>query len=294
MAGVLRVDAIQTPAGDPVLEFNNAGVAKFKGNGIQFPPYTNSNRPSHNNGLIIYNSQEKILQVSIENNWVNIGSTKPNLPSGYNIAMTFNTSGGGLLAGSTWTVSQPSGTPSTYVSTGGIEGSGYFSNSGRSVSTNFFRIDQMPVTGTSTDLTFCIWYKGTQSIAPQTYGPAVPLFGDIRGSVYGGYGISNGRAEFRDAGNAYQGPLVNTDVWTHIAFSMTTGKTLKIYINGILTNTFTGVSVTTSYTVCSDIGAHYAYSGYTAPTAIDCPVVYSKILTDAEVLQVYNASNFVS
>jgi hypothetical protein len=285
-------NTLRIPTGHNLEVYGN-----FSANGnLKIPVWTTETRPSVPVvGMIGFNSSEdkKAVEIWDGEEWSLIGTAATvDLPTGYKIAMTFDASGGGLLPASTWTVSQPSGTPSTYVSTGGVENSGYFSNSGRSVNSNFFRIDQMPVTGTSTDLTFCIWYKGTQSVAPQTYGPAVPLFGDIRGSVYGGYGITNGRAEFRDSGNGYQGPLVNNNQWTHMAFSMTTGKTLKIYVNGILTNTFNSVYVATSYTRCSDIGAHYPYSGYTAPTAIDCPVVYSRILTDAEVLQVYQAGKF--
>ena len=301
MASILRVDQLENAAGTSVVQFDTNGNATFSGglnsgNYFKLPLWTTETRPSPaETGMIGYNTSEDVLAVEIYNGeeWVLIGSSGASkaLPTGYKIAMTFEASNGGLLPGSSWTISN-NGTPGTYVSSGGVDNSGYFSDSGRSVSTNFFRIVEMPVTGTTSDLTFCIWYKGTQNVAPQTYGPAVPLFGDIRGSVYGGYGISSGKCEFRDSGNAYQGPNVNTGSWTHIVFSMTTGKTLKIYVNGTLTNTFTSVSVATSYTRCSDIGAHYPYSGYVAPSAIDCPVVYERILTDAEVLQVYQAGQF--
>jgi hypothetical protein len=301
MASILKVDQLQNAAGTPVVQFDTNGNATFSGGVsnsgyLKLPLWTTETRPSvPETGMIGYNSSEDVLTVEIYNGeeWILIGSSGASkaLPAGYKIAMTFESSNGGLLPASTWTISNI-GTPGTYVSSGGVDNSGYFSDSGRSVNTNYFRISEMPITGTTTDLTFCIWYKGTQNVSPQTYGPAVGLFGDTRGSVYGGYGISSGKCEFRDSGNAYQGPNVNTGNWVHIAFSMTTGKTLKIYVNGSLTNTYNSVSVTTAYTRCSDIGAHYPYGGYVAPSAIDCPVVYDRILSDAEVLQVYEAGQF--
>jgi hypothetical protein len=302
MASILRIDELQSPTGNRVALFNSNGSVEqisvnslLVNNNIKFPTWTTSTRPTANLqvGYSGFNTQTNQVEVYNGTAWVVFSNaSKPNLPTGYRIAMTFDSSSGGLLPGSTWTISQPNGTAGTFVTSGGVGESGYFSDTGRSVNNNFFRIDQMPIVGTSTDLTFCIWYRGTQTVAPQTYGPAVPLFGDIRGSVYGGFGISSGRCEFRDSGNAYQGSLVNTGSWTHIAFSMTTANTLKIYTNGALTNTYTSVSINETYTRCSDIGAHYPYSGYAAPTSIDQAVVYERILTDAEVLQVYNSSNF--
>lgn len=305
MASIIKVDELTTLTGTGTLNIPvglSVAGAFSSSSRLKIPVWTTATRPSSPEvGLIGFNSDDDVKTVEVYDgtDWVIVGkAAKPNLPTGYVLAMTMDAADGGRLSGSTWTISQPAGTAATFVSSGGAGDSGYFSNSGRpagsppGVSNYFYRIDQMPIIGTTTDLSFCIWYKGTQSIAPQTYGPAVPLFGDIRGSVYGGLGMSNGYAEFRDSGNAYQGPQINTGTWKHVVFTMTTGKTLKIYVDGALTNTFTGVSVNTTYTRCSDIGAHYPYSGYTAPSAIDNPVVYNRILTDAEVLQVYQAQNF--
>lgn len=307
MASIIKVDELTTLTGTGNLNIpvglSVAGTLSSNQK-LKIPVWTTATRPSSPEvGLIGFNSDDDVKTVEVYDgeDWVIVGTVaKPTLPAGFVLAMTMDSANGGRLPASTWTISEPAGTAATFVSSGGVDNGGYYSNSGRpagsppGVSNYFYRIDQMPIIGTTSDLTFCIWYKGTQSVAPQTYGPAVPLFGDIRGSVYGGLGMSNGYAEFRDSGNAYQGPLINTGQWKHVAFSMTTSKTLKIYVDGSLTNTFTNVSVQTSYTRCSDIGAHYPYSGYTAPSAIDCPVVYNRILTDAEVLQVYQAGNFTA
>lgn len=267
-------------------------------NVLNIPVWNNFTRPqSPQIGYIGYNTSEDVNTIEIYDgsDWISLtssgGGASVSLPSGYVLAMTMDSADGGRLAASTWTIS---GTGITFNSTGGVNNSGYFSNVGRTVNSSYFRINEMPIVGTTTDLTFCIWYKGTQSVAPATYGPAVPLFGDTRGSVYGGFGMSNGRCEFRDSGNAYQGPAVNTGQWTHIVFSMTTTNNLKIYVNGALANSYSSVAINETYCRPSDIGAHYPYSGYVPPEAIDQPVVYNRILTDAEVLQVYQASNFSS
>lgn len=290
-------NTIRVPSGHNLETFG-----KLTANGtLKVPVWTTETRPSSPEiGLIGFNDSTGVKTLELYNGtaWVTLGSVaKPNLPTGYSIAMTMDSSNGGRLSASTWTISEPSGTAATYVSSGGVGNSGYYSNSGRppggtpGVSNYYYRINEMPIAGT-TDLSFCIWYKGAQNIAPQTYGPAVPLFGDTRGSVYGGFGISNGLVEFRDSGNAYQGPSIINDQWRSIVFTLTAANTLKIYVDGTLTNTYNSISIQEAYTRCSDIGAHYPYAGYVAPSAIDSVVVYSRILTDAEVTQVYQAQNF--
>jgi hypothetical protein len=262
---------------------------------LNLPIWTTLTRPTTNLvvGRIGYNTTLSDIDIWNGTRWVDSAGAS-SLPTGYVLAMDMNSSTGGLISGSTWTLSEPTGTARTYVSSGGVLNTGYFSNSGRppggtpGVSNYFYRINEMPLLAGS-NLTFCIWYKGTQNVAPQVYGPSVPLFGDTRNSVYGGFGISNGRAEFRDSGNAYQSSASVIDgTWKHIAFSIDSFRNLKIYINGALNATYATVSINAANTRTSDIGAHYPYSGYLAPESIDGVLVYNRVLSDAEVSRVYN------
>lgn len=295
MASIIKVDQITT--------LNETGYVSVGGkgfdlssatSGIILPNGTTAQRPANAPvGMIRYNSTLSIVEVFDGTDWLAPGESAAApvvpLPAGFKVALTFDDATGGKLPASTWTISN-NGTPGTYVASGGVGDSGYYSNAGRGVSSNFYRIPEETYL-TGKNRTYSIWYKGTQNVSPQTYGPAVPLFGDIRNSVYGGVGMSNGKIEFRDSGNAYQGPNVNTGDWVHCAWTFTSGNQLKIYVNGTLTNTFNSIAINGN-TRCTDIGAHYPYSGYVAPEAIDSAVVYDRVLTDAEIQTVYESANF--
>lgn len=212
------------------------------------------------------------------------------LPSGYKIGVTYDTASPGAISGSTWSLTAgPSA--SDFVGSGGIGNTGYHSGDHRAVNSGYYRVSELSRTTANTNLTFACWYKGFQNVSPPTYGPAVALLGDHRNSVYGGFGISNGRAEFRDSGNSYAGSRVDTGQWTHIGFTLSSSATLKIYINGVLDATHTSISIN-SNTRTSDLAGHWAYSPCVAPHAFDAAVIYDGVLSDADMLQIYQARNF--
>jgi len=228
------------------------------------------------------------LKAKRANLWPALGS----LPSGYKLAMTFNDANGGRLSDSTWTLTNI-GTPKTYVSTGGVGGTGYFSNTGRSaVNSDCYAITEETYLS-GANRTYCVWYKGTQSNAAVANGAGVALFGQtVSFNVWGSFGLSNGKCGFTDSGyDYYSSASVNNDTWNHIAFTLTSAKTLKIYINGSLDSTYSSINIY-SNNIISVIGGHWPYSGVVAPSAIDGVVVYDRVLSDAEVFNVYTAVNF--
>ena len=52
----------------------NVGKVNVTGDGVQYPQYTNSNRPTGSTGLVIYNTDEAKLQVYTGSAWENIGA----------------------------------------------------------------------------------------------------------------------------------------------------------------------------------------------------------------------------
>ena len=52
----------------------NVGKVNVTGDGVQYPQYTNSNRPTGSTGLVIYNTDESKLQVYTGSAWENIGA----------------------------------------------------------------------------------------------------------------------------------------------------------------------------------------------------------------------------
>jgi hypothetical protein len=211
------------------------------------------------------------------------------LPTGYKLAMTFNDANGGRLSDSTWTLTSI-GTPKTYVSTGGVDGTGYFSNTGRSgVNSDCYRIAQETLLN-GANRTYCIWYKGTQTNAAVAYGTGVALFGQTTSAnVWGSFGLSNGKCGFTDSGsNYYSSASVNNDTWNQIAFTLTSNRTLKIYVNGLVDSTYSSISINSNNKI-SEIGGNWPYPGIAAPSAIDGVVVYDRVLTAEEVANVRNA-----
>ena len=53
----------------------NVGKVNVTGDGVQYPQYTNSNRPAGSTGLVIYNTDEAKLQVYNGSAWENIGAS---------------------------------------------------------------------------------------------------------------------------------------------------------------------------------------------------------------------------
>ena len=53
----------------------NVGKVNVTGDGVQYPQYSNSNRPAGSTGLVIYNTDEAKLQVYNGSAWENIGAS---------------------------------------------------------------------------------------------------------------------------------------------------------------------------------------------------------------------------
>lgn len=52
----------------------NVGKVNVTGDGVQYPQYTNSNRPAGTTGLVIYNTSESKLQVYTGSEWESVGA----------------------------------------------------------------------------------------------------------------------------------------------------------------------------------------------------------------------------
>ena len=58
----------------------NVGKVNVTGDGVQYPQYTNSNRPSGTTGLVIYNTSESKLQVYTGSEWESVGADEDTGP----------------------------------------------------------------------------------------------------------------------------------------------------------------------------------------------------------------------
>jgi hypothetical protein len=62
----------------------NVGKVNVTGDGVQYPQYTNSNRPAGTTGLVIYNTSESKLQVYTGSEWESVGADDEVVGAGVN------------------------------------------------------------------------------------------------------------------------------------------------------------------------------------------------------------------
>lgn len=75
MASTLRVDQIETSSGNPVMSFNSSGAASFS-SGLTLPQFTEASRPaSAANGTLILNADTLAMEIFVDNEWIQIGSS---------------------------------------------------------------------------------------------------------------------------------------------------------------------------------------------------------------------------
>jgi hypothetical protein len=146
------------------------------------------------------------------------------------------------------------------------------------------------------DITVSIWAYQT---TPNSYNPLITRYGQT--SNFNGWSISysNTTNKFSFGGResiaAYiNAPTVNTyslNRWHHIVGTKS-GSTWRIYVNGILDNSTTAGTGTTSFLtsnmyVGAELGNAYNYYGASNIANVQ---IYNRALSAAEILQNYNAT----
>jgi hypothetical protein len=178
----------------------------------------------------------------------------------------------------------PSANLISYPSTGGVANSGYatgpFMNAKLQIS--FADIAAL------LDKTYIAWYKGSQSAAVGTYSPSVPIFGEVLNSVWWGLGLSGGKVCIANGSHHTGTTNVATNDWYCLAWTISSGGVANAYVNGVLE--VSSISVNTNYPGASYIGAGYIYPGVEGPESLDAIQIFDGILSDAQILQIYNAA----
>jgi len=178
----------------------------------------------------------------------------------------------------------------TYISGGPQDSSYYATNWIRG--SNFLQIGGLGNLSSST-YTFIAWYKGTQTdTISSTYQPPVVIFGDPRGSVYGGIGLDSGKIAI-SCGNTVRGTTTVADNnWHCLAWAWRSNRYIDAYVDGILEATADVLATVPSQYLSSVmmdyIGTGYPYAGVVAPTALDGIQVYSGGLTQAQIQAIFN------
>lgn len=136
--------------------------------------------------------------------------------------------------------------------------------------------------------TFMGWYKGTQTnVASGSWSVGNAIFGDPRGSVYLGCGVDDGKIAIGFNGIT-RGEACNDGNWHHLAFVHYSNNVMYAYLDGKYQfNVNTGGY--SSSKRLDYILSGYAYSGCTAPTAVDGIKIYGDTLSGNQIRAMYYA-----
>jgi hypothetical protein len=162
------------------------------------------------------------------------------------------------------------------------------------------RVNELPVVN-GIDRTFVAWYKGTQTnsrwsdistgYGPQ-WNPAVPIFGDPRGSVYLGFGLDGGKIAVTEDRNITGGKVIADGNWHCLVWTINSNNRINAWVDG-----YKVIFDYRTYTQPTNnrldfIGRGYTYGGNTvAPTALDGIQIYNGVLSDAQIKEIASAGN---
>lgn len=139
------------------------------------------------------------------------------------------------------------------------------------------------------NLTFIAWYKGTQTNARSgSWSPAIPVFGDPRGSVYIGCGIDAGKISIVMDSIVRGTADVADNNWHMLTYVHKSNNTMDAYVDGSLQISGMNVNNYNGNRRLDYIGAGYWYNDSYPPSNLDAIQVYQGALTQAQIQQIYN------
>ena len=168
----------------------------------------------------------------------------------------------------------------TYVTTGGVQNSGYMTGWSPSSQITISEIS----TTTMLNKTYVAWYKGTQTNTGGTYSPSVPIFSYPSGTVWSGLGLSGGKISIANGTQNIGTTNVATDDWVSLAWTISSTGLVSGFVNGI--REVQDIQIDLSHLGPRIIGNGYAYADTANPTALDAIQVFDGVLTDSQILAI--------
>jgi len=155
-------------------------------------------------------------------------------------------------------------------------------------SSNSIAMESIPVLN-GINYTYSVWYKGTQlSATSQSYAVPVTIFGDPRGSVYMGYGLSSGKIARGSNGVIEGSTIVANDQWNMLTWVYKSSNQIDGYVNGNLEISNASTASASNNNI-DYIGATYPYSNIEGPYRLARIQLYSQALTQSQIAEIYNA-----
>lgn len=211
------------------------------------------------------------------------------------LGLGFNESLAGLTSDSTYSINTTTTAPTWNQNGGASDGyaSGFAlgAGSGNPNGGAGFYMNSFPALN-GVNFTFIAWYRGTQTNTGGTtlqYSPRIPIFGDPRGSVYIGFGIDDGRIAVSEVYGVRAGPKVNDGQWHMLAWTINSSNRISAFVDG-----YRQISDLKTYSSPTNNRADYIGQGYSYPLAVppsqlDGVQVYSGILSEAQLQEIYTS-----
>jgi hypothetical protein len=137
--------------------------------------------------------------------------------------------------------------------------------------------------------TFIAWYKGTQTdVTMRQYSPAVPIFGDPRGSVYLGFGLEGGCISVAEHRSVKGGVNVADGNWHMLTWTISSSNNkVNAWVDGYQQIWDYAATIAPTNNAADFIGQGYPYASQVSPTALDGVQVYNQVLTQTQIREIY-------
>ena len=187
-----------------------------------------------------------------------------------------------------------------WSSTGGIDNSGHFGTDGADSNDNkwdFPSTDSVEgnqlndLVSNFDQYALSCWVKTTSTANSGCYTVYETILGDTSGSVSGGLGITQGKpCVTNECQDLIGTSTVNSGDWEHIGFILES-STCKIFINGELNHTYTGITWSNGLRF-KNLAGTYNY-GNVKINKMDALVIWvDRNITDQDITNAYTVGNF--
>lgn len=156
---------------------------------------------------------------------------------------------------------------------------------------NGIKINNIPAMN-GVNYTFIGWYKGIQNQTNSaTWSATACMYGDPRGSVYIGLGISDGKICIGSNGQAQGTTIINDEKWHMLTWVIKSNNTADAYVDGSSTPNISNkdISSSPSNNLLDYVGVGYPYGGSVSLNVAAGLQVYSQALSTSQISEIYNA-----
>lgn len=199
------------------------------------------------------------------------------------------------------TLTETGGNPlNDWQSTGGLNNTGHYASSTGTSDANIWSfpssnsVEGNAINGDVGDFdqyALSCWVKTTLNDSAGNYTVYETILGDTTGSVWGGFGVDDGKATMAQAAAKWTSTSnVNTGSWVHIGF-IVEPTTLRIFVNGVKETTQTGITWSTNLHFWNFCGT-YNY-GNKKIANLDAVVIWiDRDISDDDMTNAYTAGAF--